>query len=710
MQTIIHQADGSTQTYNGGYTPVSSTPASSSSTGTGSPVSVGSASSSNYSYHPSSSSSSNTSSNPYAYNPNMNYGNTGLRNYFQGAGYDVNYNSDNGNIDISKNGKTYGSFNPNQYTNTDGTANINQGLANYYLSQWNGQQNQNISQPTSTTPTTTTPAATTPQVISPPTIPDNSKAYAMVQNGVQQFMNPSQFIDRSGMQNYAQQFAQSQAQQQETSLQNLLNQYQQQYNTSVGTIDNSTAQAKQALEDKYFQNYLAARDDMANRGLAGSGLANDQNTRMLLAKQQDLAGIYQDAATRQADAQGQFNNQADNVYQQMQQINPGLMADTKYQDLYQQAMQNQLQANSTAANFLGNTFGYMFPSQNAAIQAQANMYDSQTKAQASMYNSQLKAATDMFKWTNASADEQIKAQTQAQQLGFDMYKFSNLSADQKATIAEKLYQFNNLSAKDQADLVNKAQQLGIMQQNANTSAYNAQTNRLNQQETVQRDLSTANYQIGQLQNGQLRDQASGLQTQLNAASTQLDNARSAYFANAGNPDAKAAYDAAQQNYDRARSGLDTLLKLGGQTGLTTTYGNNAPNPTTDEFGNELGFNNGQGGGEYYKSQQDASSNPQAYQAATDAIQTALNKTGAPISWLQPMLEIAARESDFDPNNQNNSSTAYGMFQFLNGTWDGTGYSKTSDPEQQSEAAIQYIKNRYGTASNALQTWDKQGWY
>jgi muramidase (phage lysozyme) len=77
-----------------------------------------------------------------------------------------------------------------------------------------------------------------------------------------------------------------------------------------------------------------------------------------------------------------------------------------------------------------------------------------------------------------------------------------------------------------------------------------------------------------------------------------------------------------------------------------------------------------------------------------------------------MLELAARESSFDNTNKNPESTAYGLFQFLDGTWGDTGISRTSDPYQQAVAAIRYIKNRpnYGDPYKALSFWDANKWY
>lgn len=75
-----------------------------------------------------------------------------------------------------------------------------------------------------------------------------------------------------------------------------------------------------------------------------------------------------------------------------------------------------------------------------------------------------------------------------------------------------------------------------------------------------------------------------------------------------------------------------------------------------------------------------------------------------------LMEIIKRESGFNPQAQNSHSTAYGLFQFLDGTWQGTGIPKTSDPNAQIAAGLKYIGNRYQTPSKALQFHNKKGWY
>ncbi len=72
--------------------------------------------------------------------------------------------------------------------------------------------------------------------------------------------------------------------------------------------------------------------------------------------------------------------------------------------------------------------------------------------------------------------------------------------------------------------------------------------------------------------------------------------------------------------------------------------------------------------------------------------------------------IVQKESGWNPNAQNPSSTAYGLFQFLDTTWAETGISKTSDPKLQAEAGARYIDRRYGSPTAAKSFWEANNWY
>ena len=72
--------------------------------------------------------------------------------------------------------------------------------------------------------------------------------------------------------------------------------------------------------------------------------------------------------------------------------------------------------------------------------------------------------------------------------------------------------------------------------------------------------------------------------------------------------------------------------------------------------------------------------------------------------------VVMRESGWRNTAQNPTSTAYGIFQFLDSTWRSVGYSKTSDPGTQIAAGLKYIASRYGSPLGALAHEQQYGWY
>lgn len=72
--------------------------------------------------------------------------------------------------------------------------------------------------------------------------------------------------------------------------------------------------------------------------------------------------------------------------------------------------------------------------------------------------------------------------------------------------------------------------------------------------------------------------------------------------------------------------------------------------------------------------------------------------------------LLGKESSWNPNAQNPTSTAYGLFQFLDSTWGTVGATKTSDPRAQTVAGLKYIQQRYGSPSAALAFHRANNWY
>ena len=77
---------------------------------------------------------------------------------------------------------------------------------------------------------------------------------------------------------------------------------------------------------------------------------------------------------------------------------------------------------------------------------------------------------------------------------------------------------------------------------------------------------------------------------------------------------------------------------------------------------------------------------------------------------EDLEQLWERESGWNPDAQNPTSTAYGIAQFLDSTWAGTGIAKTSDPYLQIDAGLVYIENRYGSACAAWAHFQANNWY
>ncbi|MFE1630396.1 transglycosylase SLT domain-containing protein [Brevibacillus reuszeri] len=84
--------------------------------------------------------------------------------------------------------------------------------------------------------------------------------------------------------------------------------------------------------------------------------------------------------------------------------------------------------------------------------------------------------------------------------------------------------------------------------------------------------------------------------------------------------------------------------------------------------------------------------------------------GANPSDISALLEISRRESSWNPSAANPKSSARGLWQFLDGTRKNYGIKIDADPLTQTKAALQYIKDRYGTPQKALQFHNQKGWY
>ena len=89
---------------------------------------------------------------------------------------------------------------------------------------------------------------------------------------------------------------------------------------------------------------------------------------------------------------------------------------------------------------------------------------------------------------------------------------------------------------------------------------------------------------------------------------------------------------------------------------------------------------------------------------------ALAQLGGDANEFSCLESLWGKESGWNPNAQNPTSTAYGIPQFLDSTWAGTGIAKTSDGYRQIDAGLIYIENRYGSPCAAWGHSQANNWY
>lgn len=73
-------------------------------------------------------------------------------------------------------------------------------------------------------------------------------------------------------------------------------------------------------------------------------------------------------------------------------------------------------------------------------------------------------------------------------------------------------------------------------------------------------------------------------------------------------------------------------------------------------------------------------------------------------------DLINRESGWNPTAQNPTSTAFGIHQFLNGTWQGGYCTKTSEYKVQIDCGIKYIEDRYEAPYYSIVFHNRNNWY
>lgn len=97
-----------------------------------------------------------------------------------------------------------------------------------------------------------------------------------------------------------------------------------------------------------------------------------------------------------------------------------------------------------------------------------------------------------------------------------------------------------------------------------------------------------------------------------------------------------------------------------------------------------------------------------------ALQESFSWNGLELEYLKKLADKESGLSNIRflvyTDAQNPTSSAYGLFGFLNSTWRNVGIPKTDQPVLQIRAVIRYVNSRYGSFSDAVAFHRRNGYY
>lgn len=134
---------------------------------------------------------------------------------------------------------------------------------------------------------------------------------------------------------YANRQAEAEAQAKRNAYNNSLRLNETQNQETMQQIENNVRESNTALDHNYFQQMLAQQQSQANSGLNG-GIAADQNLRLAMNKQAQLADVYKDANLGRMQESNRFNNESTRLSEALALVEQQKTAQA--QELYQELL------------------------------------------------------------------------------------------------------------------------------------------------------------------------------------------------------------------------------------------------------------------------------------------------------------------------------------------------------------------------------------
>jgi murein DD-endopeptidase MepM/ murein hydrolase activator NlpD len=456
---------------------------------------------------------------------------------------------------------------------------------------------------------------------------------------------------------------------------------------TLESIHNNLSDGNKALDTSYFQQYQGQRQNQTNRGL-NAGLAADQNLRLNMNQQGQMADMYRDASLARNTESQRYAIEAQRLAESLGLVDA--QEKSKAEQMYQ--------------DLLTKGYGFLNQERQTGLQIDSNEWG---KMQDRINNT--------FRLSDMEADTKWKE-----------YTFNNMTATERAQFEQNAYQFGEEMAWRMYEL----EYGGTLQKSLAEAQLNAYTGFNGGGEGGE---YYGQYKISSPY-GMRKDPYTGktvmhkgidiaMPTGAKIPSTVPGKVVYAGFGKTGSgyggygnvvvvKDANGnLHQYAHLNNINVKVGqtVDAGTNLGGAGSTGRSTGPHLDYMVKNSKGvaiNPTGFLQG-------SSASSSNNGAPGYKTFKSHLNTAIKRGGIPSNWSTGLEALVKKESSFNYKAQNPNSSAYGYGQFINST--RQAYEKKTglnynDPVNQLIIMAKYVKDRYGTPAAALAFHKKNNWY
>lgn len=175
--------------------------------------------------------------------------------------------------------------------------------------------------------------------------------------------------------------------QRKSAMENLLSQLTGNQQADLQALQGAQANAENKISDQTFQDWLAARQNLSNRGLAGtgSGFQNDADVRLQMNKQNALGDLYNTVAQQLAKTNANYGEKLANAQQSLSGLNLNSLQQSQFQSMFKDTSANLLDMVKTYAGLAGKQMPYAQTSTSDLLKTQLG-YDKLSQQDKQFYD------------------------------------------------------------------------------------------------------------------------------------------------------------------------------------------------------------------------------------------------------------------------------------------------------------------------------------